>query len=199
MKEHRIVGILAAVLLIVCGIGIARADTVTATWVNPTTNTNGSAIPASGAGSLTQARVEFGTCNGAAFGTKAGEVIRPFTSGALTTATLNLQPGTSCIQVKVSNTFGGESSASNVTSKVISAPVPNPPTNLTVSDPVAYDVRPNEQTFAFDRGRPVGVARLGAACDEARTTGEDFYALERPSRVKLSRAPRSAALVAKCS
>lgn len=179
--------------------GVAHADTVTATWVNPTTNTNGSAIPASGAGSLTQARVEFGTCNGAAFGTKAGEVIRAFTTGPLTTATLNLQPGTTCVQVKVSNTFGGESSASNVTSKVIAAPVPNPPTNLTVTDPVAFEVRPNEQTFAFDRGRAVGVAKLGAACDEERTTGGGFYALERPSRVKLTKQPRSVALVAKCT
>lgn len=196
MKEHRLVGLLAVALLVVCGIGIARADTVTTTWVNPVTNTNSSAIPATGAGSLTQARIEYGTCNGALFGTKAGEVVRTM---PVTTSTLNLQPGTTCVQVKVTNTFGSESAPSNVVSKVVAPPVPGPPTNLTVTDQVAYDVRPNEQTFAFDRGRPVGVARLGAACDEARTTGEDFYALERPSKVKLTRAPRSAALVAKCS
>jgi hypothetical protein len=94
----------------------------------------------------------------------------------------------------------GDSVPSNVACKTNVAPSgpPNPPTNLTVVDPLAYDVRPNESTFAFDRGRAVGTAKLGAACDEARTTGQDYYAIERPSRVKLTRAPRSTALVARC-
>ena len=48
----------------------ALADTVTATWTNPSTNTNGSAIPAPGAGSLTAARNEYRTSTGAAFGVK---------------------------------------------------------------------------------------------------------------------------------
>jgi hypothetical protein len=199
MRHHRIIGLLAVAL--VCGIGIARADTVTATWTNPTTNTNASAIPATGAGSLDGAKLEYGTCSApGVFGTKAGEVVRARGTGAQpSTASVNLQPGTSCLRVVVYNTFGNTSSPSNVTVSVVPAPTPSPPTNLTVSDPVAYDVRPNEQTFAFDRGRPVGLAKLGAACDEARTTGGDFYALERPSRVKLNRQPRSAALVARCA
>lgn len=195
MKEHKAIAILALALLALCVAGIASADTVVATWANPTTNTNGSAIPATGAGALTQARLEYGTCVAGAFGVKAGEVIRPMPA---TTATLNLDPGTTCLRVKVTNTFGRESAASNVVTRVIDAPTPNPPANLTVSDPVAYDVRPNESTFAFERGRPVGTAKLGAACDEDRTTGGDFYALERPSRVKLTREPRSKALVALC-
>jgi hypothetical protein len=194
MRHHRIIGLLAVAL--VCGIGIARADTVTVNWTPPTANTNGSAIAATGPGSLTNYRVEYGTCVGSAFGVKAGEVTR---AAPATGTTLNLQPGTTCVRAFVSNTFGKESAASNVTSKVIDQPVPNPPTNLTVTDPVAYDVRPNESTFAFDRGRPVGLAKIGAACDEERTTGDDFYALERPSRVRLNRQPRSAALVARCA
>lgn len=176
--------------------GVASGATVTTSWNNPTTNTDGSAIPATGAGSLTQARIEYGTCNGAAFGVKAGEVIRPM---PVTTATLNLQPGTTCERVKVTNTYANESAASNVATRVIDAPTPSAPTNLTVSEPTAYDVRPNESTFAFERGRAVGTAKLGAACDEERTTGQAFYALERPSRVTLNRAPRSTALVAKCA
>lgn len=177
-------------------IDYARSDTVTASWVNPVLNNNGSAIPATGAGSLASARLEYGTCVGTAFGTKAGEVVRAM---PVTTVTLNLDPGTTCIRVKVTNTFGLESAASNVAVKVVSPPTPGAPTNLTVTEPVAYDIRPNETTFAFDRGRAVGTARLGAACDEDRTTGQGFYALERPSRVKLTREPRSTALVAKCA
>jgi hypothetical protein len=196
MKEHRFIGALALLILSLCVVGIAQAATVTVNWTPPTTNTDGSAIPATGVGSLTIYRVEYGTCNGAAFGTKVGEVTR---AAPATGTTLNLQPGTTCVRAFVSNTYDSESAASNVASKVVAPPVPNPPTNLTVTDPVAYEVRPNESTFAFDRGRPVGLAKLGAACDEQRTTGEDFYALERPSRVKLNRQPRSTALVARCA
>ena len=182
-------------------IDYARGDTVTATWVNPTQNTNGTAIPASGAGALDGARLEYGTCSApGVFGTKAGEVARPRGTGAQpTTAVVNLAPGTSCLRVVVYNTFGNTSTPSNVAVSVVAAPTPGQPTNLTVSEPIAYDVRPNESTFAFDRGRAVGTAKLGAACDEDRTTGGGYYALERPSRVKLSREPRSSALVAKCA
>lgn len=179
----------------------AFADTVTATWTNPTQNTNGTAIPASGAGALDGARLEYGTCSApGVFGTKGGEVARPRGTGAQpSTAVVNLAPGTSCLRVLVYNTFGNSSTPSNVAVSVVSAPTPNPPTNLTVTEPTAYDVRPNESTFAFDRGRAVGTAKIGAACDEERTTGGDYYALERPSRVRLNREPRSSALVAKCA
>lgn len=176
--------------------GVASAATVTTSWTNPTTNTDGSAIPATGAGSLTQARIEYGTCNGALFGVKAGEVVRPM---PVTTATLNLQPGTTCVRVKVTNTYANESAASNVATRVIDAPTPSPPTNLTVSEPTAYDVRPNESTFAFERGRVVGKCKIGAACDEDRTTGDGYFALERPSKCTRIRESRSVALVAKCS
>lgn len=178
----------------------AEAATHVVTWTNPVQNTDDTAIPASGEGSLASARIEWGTCSAAGvFGTAAGSVARPRGTGAMpTTATLNLPVGTSCMRVFVSNTYGSESGASNVTFRTIDAPTPKPPVMLT-SAPQVYDVKPNESTFAFDRGRQVGSVKLGAACDEDRTTGGDFYALERPSQVKLIRAARSAALVAKCS
>lgn len=193
--------LLLAVISLLGSFVPSHADTVTATWTNPTQNTNGTAIPASGSGALDGARLEYGTCSApGVFGTKAGEVARPRGSGSMpTTATVNLQPGTSCLRVLVYNTFGNTSTPSNVAVSVVSAPTPGAPTNLTVSEPTAYDVRPNESRFAFDRGRAVGTAKIGSACDEERTTGDDFYALERPSRVKLSRTPRSTALVAKCA
>jgi hypothetical protein len=174
----------------------SAAATVTVNWTNPTANTDSSPIPASGAGSLASARIEYGTCTATGgFGTKAGEVTR---TQPATTATLNLQPGTTCVQVRVTNTYGIESAASNVATKVVDPPTPNPPQLTTIAAAV-YDVLPNERTFAFDRGRQVGTARLGLACDEERTTGDDFYALERPSRALITRQPRSSALVAKCA
>jgi len=177
----------------------ASAATVVVTGTNPTQNTDDSAIPATGAGSLTNLRIEYGTCSAPnVFGVKAGEVSRVAGApGSNFSQTLNLNPGTSCVRALVSNTYGVESAPSNVASRVIDPPTPKPPT-LTAVSPTVYDVRPNEQTFAFDRGRQVGTVKLGAACDKQRTTGEDFYALERPSRVSLSRPARSTALVAKC-
>ena len=117
--------------------------------------------------------------------------------GAQFSQTLNLNPGTTCVRAFVSNTYGVESAPSNVSSRVVDPPTPRPP-QLTAIEPQVFDVRPNETTFAFDRGRQVGTVKIGAACDEDRTTGEQFYALERPSQVKLSRQPRSQALVVRC-
>lgn len=181
----------------------ASADTVTITWINPTNNTTdtgGGLIPATGPGSLQSWRFEYGTCSAPnVFGTKVGEFPRSRAAGGppLTSTTNNFDPGTTCLRGYVTNTYGVESDVSNVTSKTITPPQPGP-IQLTTITPAVYDVRPNEQTFAFERGQRVGSVKLGAACDEGRTTGDDFYALERPSRAVLTKAPRSTALVAKC-
>lgn len=198
-RTTRAIGILAILLIGMCIAGIASAATVTVTGTNPSTNTDTSAIPATGQGSLNNLRIEYGTCGtGGAFGTKAGEVNRPpVAPGAQFSEVLNLDPGTTCVRAFVRNTYGVESDPSNVASKVVAPPKPGAPVLTTIAQQV-YDVRPNERTFAFDRGRQVGSVKLGAACDEDRTTGSDFYALERPSQVKLNREPRSQALVARC-
>ena len=112
----------------------AEASTITATWVNPTTNTDGSTIPtAAGAPeSLQSWRVEYGTCVAGSFGVKAGEFVRTRAAGgpALTTATNNVPPGLTCIRVYASNVSGGESDASNVASTTVAPSKPNPPTNV---------------------------------------------------------------------
>lgn len=109
----------------------AQAATVTVTWTNPIQNTDDSAIPATGAGSLSSARIEYGTClTGGGFGTKAGEVVRPMPA---TTATLNLQPGSTCVRVTVTNSFNIESLPSNVVTRVIDPPQPKPPVLATVA------------------------------------------------------------------
>ncbi len=125
MKEVKLVGTLAIALLALCVVGIAKAATVNVTWTNPTQNEDNTAIPTSGAGSLSQARIEYGSCLATGgFGTKAGEVTRTMPA---TTATLNLNPGTTCVRVYVSNTYGIESLPSNVVSQVVNPPQPKPP------------------------------------------------------------------------
>jgi hypothetical protein len=133
----------------------AWATTVTSTWTNPTQNTDDSAIPATGAGSLSQARVEYGTCNGTAFGTKAGEVMRPMPT---TTATLNLNPGTTCVRVSVINTYGAESQPSNVVTRVIDPPVPKPPVLSTVT--LAINI-PLDSHDGFNRTLAMSVTSSG--------------------------------------
>jgi len=122
--------------LIAAGIALlgtlpALAADITWTWVNPVKNTDNSNIPATGPGSLTVGRLEFGTCNGAAFGTKAGEI--PLTAAQVAAHTVtetNLLPQTRCAMVHVSNTFLAESAASNVGQAVIPNPTPGAPSGL---------------------------------------------------------------------
>lgn len=74
----------------------AQAGTATVSWTNPTQNTDGSAIPSTGPGSLTSTRIEWGTCSGTAFGSRAGDMVvnQPATSGVVQ----NLAPGTWCFR-----------------------------------------------------------------------------------------------------
>ncbi len=94
-----------------------------ATWTLPTLNTDGSSIPASGPGSLVSVRIEYGSCSGAAFGTKAGEVVvaLPTASKSFTNLTA---PGVYCFQMYVMNTYNVESDVSNVATKTIAPTKP---------------------------------------------------------------------------
>ena len=118
--------------LIVAGLlfaGAANAATVTITGTNPTTNTDTTTIPATGEGSLTALRIEYGTCSApGVFGTKVGEISRtPAAPGASFSHTINLNPGTSCVRAFVTNTYGNDSDASNVAVRTVDPPKPRPP------------------------------------------------------------------------
>jgi len=195
VKDHRFIGALALVLFVSCVVGIARAqtqpwDTNVLAWLGPTTCSTGEPITSC---PVLGYRVERSATTTGTFTTVATNVT------ALTYIHNGAVAGQNCYRV-IALSAAGDSLPSNVACKTNVRPAgpPNPPTNLTVTAPTAYDVRPNETTFAFDRGRAVGTAKLGAACDETRSTGNGFYALERPSRVTLTRNPRSTALVAQC-
>jgi hypothetical protein len=134
----RFLPILAAVVLAGCSLlhsPPASAATVTATWTNPTTNTDNSAIPDTGAESLQSVRIEYGTCVSGAFGVKAGEFVRTRVAGQpmLTTATNNVPTGLTCFRAFVTNASGAESAPSNLTTTTVNPSTPRSPTNLQTS------------------------------------------------------------------
>jgi hypothetical protein len=115
-------------LLLVGAASVAAAATFTVSWNNATQNTDGTAIPASGPGSIVSTRIEYGTCNGTAFGTKQGEWV--VTGSVESAPTPDFAPGTYCLRNFQRNTYGNESGASNVFQKVVPAPTPKPATNF---------------------------------------------------------------------
>lgn len=110
----------------------AQAATAQVSWQLPTTNIDGSPIPATGPGSIAAARVEWGSClESNVFGTAAGEVV--VAAPANTTTVINLAAATTyCFRVFARNTYGAESGPSNTAAKAIPTPVPGVPTDVTV-------------------------------------------------------------------
>jgi hypothetical protein len=101
----------------------ASATVVNFTVAPPTQNTDDSTIPASGPGSLTGFRVEWGTCAGSAFGTRIADIVMPAVTGSA-----DLAPGAYCFRAYARNTFGQESAASPVVARTVTAPIPRAPT-----------------------------------------------------------------------
>lgn len=124
--------IVALLVLIVAGPAFAQGS-ITYSWTLPTSGVQGTATVPVAASDLASSTVEYGTCNGAAFGTKAGQIVvaSPGTTGVVN----GLAPGDYCGRVFVTMTAakGGTSSdVSNVAKRTIVPPPikPNPPTLL---------------------------------------------------------------------
>lgn len=190
------VGVFCLAIAALCIAGVANAadawneDTVT--WSPPAACADGSATTNC---PVTGYKVETAPSK-----TSSTWVTVATVGNVLTAKATGLTAGVHCYRVSTIAANGTSAAAVQGNDcPVTTAPLPGPPTNvLTTVEQTVYDVRPNEQTFAFDLGRRVGTVKLGAACDESRSTGNGFYALERPSRVSLTRAARSTALVARC-
>ncbi|MFO1465881.1 MAG: hypothetical protein U1F35_05485 [Steroidobacteraceae bacterium] len=148
----RIIFCLAALL----GFTAAYAGTATVTWTNPAQYTDGTALAAA---DITQTRVEYGSCSGTTFGTKAGQQI---VAGSATSAAITLAAGTYCFRA-YTTAKGAESVASNVTSATVAQPAPNPPVLVTVST-TAYTIGRQGRYFAMV---PAGTVPLGTACRQA--------------------------------
>lgn len=171
----------------------ALAADITTTWTYPTQNTDGSAIPASGAGSIASSRVEWGTCAGAAFGTKLGEASIP--APTRTHVATGLPPATYCVRVYATNTYGAQSDASSVASVIVNPPKPQPPVITTATVARLWTL--------FGPGTVVGSVEIGIACGELKrdTRKADWHTVPRET-VALNRRgqrlPSSAVIVAKC-
>jgi hypothetical protein len=154
----------------------AYAADATITWTMPTQNTDNSAIPASGSGSIASTRVEWGTCSGTSFGTKAGE--RIVNAPATTTTITGLTSGsTFCFRAFVRNTAGAESAASNVVSRVMPSPTPKPPVlSSTVSVVWSYKRAGPHETLEV-----VGSAPIGTECGALIVAAAGMYELPRGS------------------
>lgn len=173
----------------------AIAGELTASWTPPVTNTDGTAIPATGAGSISGHHVRWGVCDDARQWTEAGAVGTVFVPMPATSRVVtNLAPGTWCVVVQAENTYGSRSANSNSDYKIIAPPTPNPPV-VTVAK-TAYDLTPRGAI-----GRVVGTVPLGTECTGAVVKrwadGTTFYAVPR-DKVRLKLQPRSDLVVAKC-
>lgn len=139
---------------------MSLAGTATATWTHPTTNTDGSVLPLA---EITSTRVEWGTCSGTAFGTKAGEVVVP--APAATTTINNLPAGETCFRAfTLAN--GNVSGPSAVQVKIVPAPTPNPPTFTTIAVVANANVAPAYKILASGARSDVlaGFVPTGRAC-----------------------------------
>ena len=176
---------LAGVLFGTC----VQADTINVSWTNPTTNTDGSAIPASGAGSLTGTRVQYGSCSGTAFGTMAAEQVAA--APATTASFTGVGPGTYCVRAFARNTYSKESVSSVVVPKVILEPVPGPPTITTVAT-TAYEIRVSKSGL---RLLVAGTIELGEPCISQASGGLWFVSR---SQVALKSSYKGGVLLARC-
>jgi hypothetical protein len=142
----------------------ALAANVTASWTHPTQFTDGTSLPLS---SIASTRVEYGSCSGTAFGTKAGEVVVPAPATSITIN--NFAPGTHCFRAftrTVAAAGGLESGPSGVATKVIAFPPPNPPTIVTI-ETVAYSLKYTKSGLRLAKG---GSIALGVPCGSAKVT-----------------------------
>lgn len=177
-------------ILLLCFMAVpALGANLELTWTYPAKNVDGSDVPASGAGSIVSSKVEWGSCAGTAFGTKAGEATVP--APTKTYSVPNLAPGTHCARVLVTNTYGVSSDFTAAVSRTVDAPKPLPPV-ITTATVVRLYLRDNPSLVA-------GTVALGVECgDQAK--GE-WYAVDR-ANVKLNfigRIARDVPLVAKCA
>ena len=173
-----------------------KAADISGTFTYPTQFEDGSALTLV---QIAAVRVEYGSCAGTAFGTKAGEVsvAPPATAFTIT----GLSPGTYCLRAYTRTTAaagGLDSAPTGVVSKVIPFPPPKPPT-FTVVNVVAYEIT-EHRVFGLRLARDIGRVPLGTACGGEtvlQSGGSDYHAVP-VEAVDLFKMPKSAVVVAAC-
>lgn len=118
----------------VCPTGAVASDAARVCWRNPTENTDGSAIEATGPTSLIETQVRRSVCNASGgMGSIVETITVPATIGvALFTG---LPPARHCFQARIRNELAEWSAWSGVADKTTTAPAPPKPRqpNVTVS------------------------------------------------------------------
>lgn len=169
----------------------AFAGDATLTWTNPSMNTDGTAIPASGPGSLTDITVFYGFCD-----TPLTEQMVVPSLGAGTSQSSvvsNLEPGRWCFALTAKNTYDAESARTGEVFKVIEVPVPLPP--VFTQESVAYEVT-QKGNGDVKLGRRVGVVAYGVPC-QGQPILDDYYVVSQ-DYVLLTKEPRSSEVVVRC-
>ena len=172
------------------------AADVQTSWVNPTQRVDGSSLSAA---ELRGTRVEHGTCNGALFGTKNGEVIA---AAGATSATIVLGSGLHCFRAYARASDGAagflESVATNVVSRQVLPTPPNPPGSLVVQQLTAFTLVKSQDRLVM---LPVGTVPGDTACIGSQvvvTDGVTYHAVP-TTAVTFSGSVRPVVVFARCS
>lgn len=158
---RRVLHLLAGVVAFAIA-GVALADTAMLSWINATQNTDNTAIPATGPGSLTRTTINYGTCNPTKTGITGtvGTMFVAPPATSLSVAMVVVQEY--CFNGFHTNTFGSNSALTAVVTKVNPPPTPLPPGGLTVQGtPVAYTIFTTDGALVFAY---IGHAKPGAGC-----------------------------------
>jgi len=187
-----------------CG---SSTGSATLTWTAPTQNTDGSAIPATGVGSLAGFEL-FHATTAAGVSTATPIVIN---NKAATTYTITGLPvGARYYAAKAFNAEGIRSDFSGQVNNTIVLPSasdtasvtvnvkPNPPV-LSATITVAYEMNGIKNDGTILLGRDVGTVALGAPCIDYQfvTNKGTYYGIDR-ANVQLYRNPKSSMVVTKC-
>ena len=191
------VSVLAVLTCVLAFISLtASAADVQVTWVNPTQRVDGSSLPVA---ELRGTRVEHGTCNGALFGTKNGEVIA---AASATSATIVLGSGLHCFRAYARASDGAtgflESVATNVVSRQVLPAPPNPPGSLVVQQLTAFTLVKSQDRLVM---LPVGTVPGDTACIGSQvvvTDGVTYHAVP-TNAVTFSGSVRPVVVFARCS
>lgn len=172
--------------------------TATVKWTAPTKNTDGSSLS-----NLASYKVVYGTSSGSLTQTKA------INDPKATSTTLgSLGAGTWYFALRAVNSNGTESANSNVGSKTIKAATAAKTVSITITAaPAPTPSYKTNSTRVYDvlirdgvrvLGTQVGTVAIGAKCQTHYKVGSNYYMVAR-DLTKLTKTPRSNAVVARCA
>lgn len=151
-------------LLLACLVffsGLAQAADKTVSWHNPTQNTDGSSLPPELIDKTTVVWAPTQAGLPASTTTKVA-------TGSVTSTTITLTPGTWFVAAKTTAKNGNTSVLSAAFQVVVSDPVPNPPTGVTVTsqETTAFQVVGTLDKFVL---LPVGTVPAGTECNPTQS------------------------------